>query len=83
MICKKHVTEDGRLLLAVCDSSLKGKKFSSGDLQLDLTGSFYDGVEMKEEEVLELMKKAYTEKSTVCIMLLSIKKSNLITLITC
>ena len=59
MIVKKHVTEDGRLILAICDNSLKGKRFEEGEKQLDLTGNFYDGIEMGEEEVLELMKKAY------------------------
>ena len=49
MIVKKHVTQDRRLLLAICDSSLKGKKFVVGEKQLDLTSGFYAGEEMGED----------------------------------
>ena len=59
MIVKKHKTRDGRLLLAVCDSELKGKKFSQGQLQLDLTSDFYNGEEISDEEILKLFKTAY------------------------
>lgn len=58
MIVKKHVTRDRRLLLAVCDSDLKGKKFSNDKMQLDLASDFYDGEEMNEEKVLGLMDAA-------------------------
>lgn len=59
MIVKQHKTRDGRLLLAVCDSELKGKKFNEGEVQLDLSGDFYDGEEMSDEEILELFKIVY------------------------
>jgi len=59
MIAKQHVTPDKRLILAVCDSELKGKSFSEGEKQLDLSSDFYDGDEMDKEGVLRLMKIAY------------------------
>jgi hypothetical protein len=59
MIVKKHITRDGRLMLAICDSDLKGKKFVEKGLQLDLSSDFYNGEEMDEERILELFKVAY------------------------
>ena len=59
MIVKKHVSRDGQLLLAICDSSLKGKKFAEKEIQLDLSSKFYDGEEMKEEDIVKLFKVAY------------------------
>lgn len=58
MIAKKH-TNEGRLILAICDSELIGKKFTEGKKQLDLTSNFYKGKEIKENEAKELMKQAY------------------------
>jgi len=58
MIVKKHLN-DGRLVLAVCDSGLLGKKFAEGNRQLDLTSSFYKGEEVDEKEIERLMKEAY------------------------
>ena len=58
MIVKKHVNE-GRLILAVCDSELIGKKFTEGNRQLDLASNFYKGEETKGKDVQELMKQAY------------------------
>ena len=58
MIFRQHVTPDRRLLLAVCDSELKGKKIESKGVMLDLSADFYDGEEMQEDEVIKLMKVA-------------------------
>ncbi len=58
MIVKEHITQEGKLILAICDSDLLGKKFEEGDRQLDLTSQFYKGIEMTEEEVLKLLPKA-------------------------
>lgn len=60
MLVKNHVTEDGRLILAVCDSNLIGKKFEEGIAQLDLTGEFYKGEEMPAVEVADLMRNAFS-----------------------
>ena len=59
MIVRKHVSQDGRLILAVCDKSIIGKKFSEKNLQLDLSSDFYNGKEMDESDAAELMKKAF------------------------
>jgi hypothetical protein len=59
MIVKAHKTEDGKLLLAVCDSNIIGKKFEEGKKQLDLSSDFYKGEEKSDKETSDLMKKAY------------------------
>ncbi|MFQ5474289.1 MAG: DUF424 domain-containing protein [Candidatus Nanoarchaeia archaeon] len=58
MIVKVHEAPEG-ILLAVCDDDILGKKFETDRLQLDLTASFYQGEEMSEDELRELLKKAY------------------------
>ena len=59
MIVKAHTTQDKKLLLAICDSELIGKKFEEGNKQLDLTSDFYNGKEKSEQETINLIKKAY------------------------
>ena len=59
MIVKKHKTHDGRLILAVCDSDLIGKKFNEGDMQLDLCSDFYQGEERSDEDIAKLFRCAY------------------------
>ena len=57
MIAKIHKA-DGKVILAVCDSSLKGKCFEENGLQLDLKSNFYKGEEMDEKRLLEYFKVA-------------------------
>ncbi|MBW2965853.1 DUF424 family protein [Candidatus Woesearchaeota archaeon] len=59
MLSKKHKTRDGKLILAVCDSELIGKKFTQGKLQIDLTTDFYKGEEKSESEILLIFQQAY------------------------
>jgi len=59
MIIKKHKTKDNRLILAICDKELLGKKFEEGEKQLDLSSDFYKGNETKEEEIKKLFLVAY------------------------
>jgi len=59
MIVKKHLTNDKKLVLAVCDSDLLGKKFEDRGLQLDLSSRFYRGEETTESTVAALMKNTY------------------------
>ena len=47
------------MIVAVCDKELLGKKFETERLQLDLTGSFYDGKEVSDEEAREIFRKAH------------------------
>lgn len=60
MLVKKHRAPDGRMILAVCDSELIGKKFTEGKHQLDLTGDFYKGEKTDEEQLKSLLRKAYS-----------------------
>ena len=59
-----------RQTVAICDSNLIGKKFESEDglLQIDLTGGFFNGEEMSEEQVLEIIRDANTEDATFYIV---------------
>ena len=58
MLVKKHYAEK-KLLLAIADSDLIGKKFEENNRQLDLTGSFYKGDKLNEKETMKLIKEAY------------------------
>lgn len=57
MIVKKHIA-NGKLVLAVCDTEILGKKFEEKNFQLDLSSSFYNGKNI-EEELKKLIKKTY------------------------
>ena len=48
------ITKSYRDIVAVCDSSILGKKFEQGNLQLDLKESFYKGEEVQEENLRSL-----------------------------
>ncbi|MBI2143535.1 DUF424 family protein [Candidatus Woesearchaeota archaeon] len=49
----------GRLILAVCDRDVYGKKFEEGDAVLDLGSKFYAGEEKGADAVEKLMLHAY------------------------
>ena len=57
-IVAKQASE-GKLILAVCDSSIYGKKFEDGKVILDLGSKFYHGEEKDAKQASELMEKAY------------------------
>jgi uncharacterized protein len=58
MIVKKH-NSNGKLLLAISDSILIGKKFIEKDMQLDLSSQFYLGSQCNESELKRWIPKAY------------------------
>ncbi len=58
-IVTRHNSE-GRLILAVCDKDIHGRKFESGELILDLTARFYNGQEKDAAAAEKLMLQAYT-----------------------
>jgi uncharacterized protein len=62
MLVKIH--KSYRNVVAVCDSDLLGKKFEQGKLQIDLTGQFFNGEEMAEEQVISIMEDERTEDAT-------------------
>jgi len=60
--CKAHSIK-GKFLVAVCDESLLGKRIGK-KLNINVNESFYGRDLVKEEKVLELMKR-----STICNLL--------------
>jgi hypothetical protein len=54
MFMKKYDT-DGKVIVAVCDRDIIGKKFKEGNLVLKLDESFYKGFEACEDEVKEAL----------------------------
>ena len=58
MIAKEHIHSDGRVVIAVCDKELIGKKFSEGDKQLDFTSDFYKGKEMSPLLIGDMLRNA-------------------------
>ncbi len=57
MYFKKHLTKD-RIVLAVCDEELIGKKFSDGEIILDISERFYKGEKSSEKDIEELLKNS-------------------------
>ncbi|MBU1135927.1 MAG: DUF424 family protein [Nanoarchaeota archaeon] len=53
-----------RDIVSVCDSNLLGKIFEEGERQLDVRESFYEGDEVFEKELLEIMKSFSCEDAT-------------------
>ena len=53
-----------RIVVAVCDSELIGKKFEEGIKQLDVRERFYKGEEKSFDEVVEIFKFQKREDST-------------------
>ena len=56
MYIKKHITKD-KIIFAICDEDLIGKKFSEGDLILDVSKGFYKGEKKSEKELKGIIKK--------------------------
>ena len=54
----KQYDTGGKLIVAVCDKEIIGKKFHEGELTLKLETSFYKGVEASENEIKEALSCA-------------------------
>jgi hypothetical protein len=54
---KYHRTR-GEVILAACDSELLGMRFVDGEKRIEVYRSFYDGYEIREEELGEHLSKA-------------------------
>lgn len=50
---------DGRVVLAVCDSDIVGRKIEDDKRVLDLDSDFYKGENVSEETAENMVKKAY------------------------
>lgn len=59
MLVKIH--DAYRMIVAVCDSNIYGKKFEEGNLQIDLGGTFFQGEENSPEDVKEVLLDAVKE----------------------
>lgn len=59
-----NVIKSYRDVVAVCDSSILGKRFEDGEFQLDVKESFYKGEEIPEEKAIEVMKSLSREDAT-------------------
>ena len=57
MIAKAHIANE-RKLVAVCDEDILGKKFEENELQIDLTGDYFRGEKVTEEELEKILKGA-------------------------
>lgn len=58
MIAKLHKSKDNRVVVAVCDSELLGKKFEEGNKQLDMTSDFFNGEEKDDLAIGDLIRNA-------------------------
>ena len=57
MIVKIHNAEK-RKIVSICDKNILGKKFEEGDLQLEVSESFYNGQGLSDKETLEIINDA-------------------------
>ena len=57
MYVKVHKSGD-RIIIAICDKNLIGKKIKTKDLEINITERFYKGEELSEQEILKLLKEA-------------------------
>jgi len=58
ILVKKHIANH-KLVLAVCDERLVGKKFEDDGILLDVNEGFYKGQKEPEEKIVQLMGSAH------------------------
>lgn len=62
MLVKVHSSY--RTVVAICDTSLLGKKFEEGRFQLDVRENFYKGDEVSPAKLIPLIKDYASEDAT-------------------
>ncbi len=62
MLIKIH--KSYRLVVAVCDSDIIGKRFEQGNKLLDVRENFYNGEEFEEQKAIAMMKSYAAEDAT-------------------
>ncbi|MFP4403417.1 MAG: DUF424 family protein [Nanoarchaeota archaeon] len=77
ILVKKHITNN-RLMLALCDKDIFGKKYIENSVVLDLNCDFYNGLVMPDDEIKELIKKSYIVNAAGIKSINLIKELNLI-----
>ena len=68
---KLKIHKSYRLVVAVCDSELVGKKFEEGNKTLDVRENFYSGEgsqNIEEKELIEMMEDLSREDATFSII---------------
>ena len=58
------VHESYRWVVAVCDKSVFGRKLNDGKRVMDLTGQFFDGKEMNDDEAKDEIIRCNNEDAT-------------------
>lgn len=58
LFCYRIFRHESDILLAICDSSLLGKTFEEGDLQISVTGTFYHEKTCTIQQAKKLVKSA-------------------------
>ncbi len=56
MIWIKVYNTQGEILLAACDDGILGERFEEGELQLEVSRSFYGGETVSREVFIEKLK---------------------------
>jgi len=59
-----RVHDSYRWVVAICDKELVGRQLVEGIRSLDLSGNFFKGIEMDEEEVLDEIERCENEDAT-------------------
>jgi hypothetical protein len=59
-----YVHDSYRWVVAICDKELVGRKLVEDVRALDLSGNFFRGIEMDEEEVSEEISRCVDEDAT-------------------
>lgn len=57
MYVKTHESQ-ARIVVAICDEDLIGKKFTEGEKQLEVSERFYKGEKKPEEQVVNILQEA-------------------------
>jgi hypothetical protein len=58
MIWIKVYNTQGEVLLAACDDGLLGKRFEEGELQLEVSESFYGGERVTKDDFAQRLRTA-------------------------
>lgn len=61
---KLRIHESYRKIISLADADLIGKKFTEGNLQLDVKESFYDGESVDEAKAVRMLKIANSDDAT-------------------
>lgn len=57
-----------RWVVAICDKELYGQKLEADDMQLDLSGKFFEGKEVEKTELVETIEMCTYEDATFYII---------------